>query len=217
MSTIRVRKNKDNPYVMLNKKLLQDPMLSAKAKGLLAYMLSLPDDWQIYVNELVKHFKDGRDSIRSGIDELINAGYITRERLRDEKGRYNAFEYCVYEVPAQVGFSHLGESQVGFPHLGEPVATNKDSTNKDLTNNNGTEREAVAPDPVDKFYGSIQEDITEVSFNTWIKPLIISLNGSTLTVEAPNEFSRQIVHERYMELLEAHLKPYFTYKAIELI
>lgn len=218
MSIIRVCKNKENPYVMLNKGFLRDPALSAKAKGILAYMLSLPDDWQIYVDELANHFKDGRDSIRSGVKELRAAGYITRseKRLRDKQGKLKAFEYCVYETPAYDGKSNLGKSYVGNSYVGKSNATNKDYTNNDYTNNDRTDREAVAPSPVDNFYKSIQEDITEVSFNTWIKPLDISLNGSTLTIEAPSEFSKQVIQERYIKLLETHLKPYFEFETIEL-
>lgn len=129
MSMFRVCKDKDNPYVMLNKEFLLDPKLSAKAKGILAYLLSLPDDWQIFVKELVAHFKDGKDSINAGINELIKEGYITRVRTRDEKGMMKAYEYCVYEVPTYNGKSNLGES-----NLGKPATTNNNLTNNNLTN-----------------------------------------------------------------------------------
>lgn len=80
MSIIRVEKNKANPYVMIDKRPLQDPSLTCKAKGLLAYLLSLPDDWEVHVDEVVTHFKDGRDSIRSAFKELRDAGYAKLER-----------------------------------------------------------------------------------------------------------------------------------------
>ena len=37
---------------------LRDKNLSYKAKGLLSFMLSLPDDWEIYVDELIKQFDE---------------------------------------------------------------------------------------------------------------------------------------------------------------
>ena len=52
MAIIRVIKDKSNPYVMLNKTCLRDEKLSWKAKGLHSYLLSLPDDWQIYIEDL---------------------------------------------------------------------------------------------------------------------------------------------------------------------
>lgn len=44
MATYRINKDKDNPYVMMNKGFIQNPYLSMQAKGLLAYFLSLPND-----------------------------------------------------------------------------------------------------------------------------------------------------------------------------
>ena len=112
----------------MNKHGLENPKLSWKAKGILAYLLSLPDDWQIYESELVKHAKDGRDSLKKGMQELINAGYIYRERIRNEKGQLKGYNYLVYEVPNQSGFS-----DVGFSNVGESDTTNIYSTNNDNT------------------------------------------------------------------------------------
>ncbi|MCU5830256.1 replication protein, partial [Clostridioides difficile] len=50
MGIIRVSKDKDNPYVVLNKTCLEDVKLSWQAKGLHSYLISKPDHWKIYVN-----------------------------------------------------------------------------------------------------------------------------------------------------------------------
>lgn len=111
-SMFRVEKDRNNPYVVLNKEFLNDVNLSMKAKGLLAYLLSLPDDWQIYENELVQHHKDGRDSVKAAIKELMDSRYIEREQLRDN-GRLNGYEYRVYEVSHGNGFSNNGKTVNG--------------------------------------------------------------------------------------------------------
>lgn len=95
---IRVQK-RETPYVMIDKTGLQDTRLSWKAKGLLCYLLSLPDDWQIYQAELTSHSKDGLDSTRAGIQELMKYGYIERVRDRNEKGQLTEYIYQVYETP----------------------------------------------------------------------------------------------------------------------
>ncbi len=41
---VRVNK-RSNPYVVIDKTALNDDRLSWKAKGVLCYLLSLPDDW----------------------------------------------------------------------------------------------------------------------------------------------------------------------------
>lgn len=99
MSKTMIRVNKNSNYVVLSKKGLEDTRLIWKAKGLLAYLLSLPDDWKIYQEELAKHSKDGVKSTASALKELINNGYIVRECLRDEKGRFLGYVYQVFEEP----------------------------------------------------------------------------------------------------------------------
>lgn len=122
MSTFRVMKNKENPYVMINKEFLSDENLSWKAKGLLAYILSLPDDWQLYESELVKHSSDGKDSLKSTIKELIERGYVVRgERIRNSSGHMGGYSYEVFENP-----NHSGKSYVGKSNVGKPVTTNKE-------------------------------------------------------------------------------------------
>jgi hypothetical protein len=59
--------------------LLQDGKLSFKARGLWAYMQSLPDDWDFSV-ERIAEGKDGKDAVRSGLLELEAAGYLERRK-----------------------------------------------------------------------------------------------------------------------------------------
>lgn len=128
LAIIRKGKGKENPYSQVSNKIINDPNLSAKAKGILIYILSKPDDWQIYEVDIVNHFKDGRDSISAGIKELVKARYIYRERTRDENGRLSNYEYVVYEEP----FNHIGLSNVGFPNVGESNTSNTVLNKTDL-------------------------------------------------------------------------------------
>jgi len=98
----RVVKDKETPYLMMNKSAIYDNTLSFKAKGIFAYLLSRPDDWQVYESEIVKHSTDGIASVKAGIKELIDKGYIIRFRIRNEKGKFQGYSYDVYEVPPQV-------------------------------------------------------------------------------------------------------------------
>lgn len=126
---LRISKDKENPYVMINKNVMQDERLSWKARGLMGYLLSLPDDWVIYLEELEKHSdKDGRESLASGIKELIELGYIVREQER-EKGKFSSYVYTVFESPCTVN----GFTVNGFTVNGKPTATNTHITNTHLT------------------------------------------------------------------------------------
>jgi hypothetical protein len=138
MSVFRIQKDKENPYVMLNKEFLNDARLAWKSKGLLAYLLSLPDDWQIYEEEITKHSKDGIKSTRAGIKELIETGYIIRQQTRNEKGKFTGYEYCVYEVPTVMPKTENGLSENRKPENRKRHTTNNNFTNNKKTNNNST-------------------------------------------------------------------------------
>jgi len=96
---IRVKKDKNNPYVLLNKTFLNQKNLSFKAKGLLSFLLSLPDDWNVNIEHLSKISTDGKDSVRTAIKELIETKYITRNKIKNEKGQFENWEYIITEKP----------------------------------------------------------------------------------------------------------------------
>jgi len=164
-SIIRIQKNKDNPYAMIDKRIFSNADLSWKAKGLLGYLLSRPDNWKIIIADLVKQSTDGRDSVYSGLRELINARYIIGERKRKERGRYSAYEYIVLEEPhdstvsTTYGFSVSGFSVSGFSVSGKSVTNNTDVTKTDINKTdskvvkkiikNGTTKK---PDKYEGFY-----------------------------------------------------------------
>ena len=79
---IRVQHDKNNPYVVLNKGFLEDKSISLKAKGIMAYLLSKPDNWQVYISDIANHCSCGEKAIRSGINELKLRGYIKRYPVR---------------------------------------------------------------------------------------------------------------------------------------
>lgn len=96
---IRIAKNKENPYAQIARSAVQDETLSWKATGLLTYLLSLPDDWQIYLADLIKRKKDGMGGTRSALKELRKAGYIEKVSTRNDKGHYVKHEHFVHEEP----------------------------------------------------------------------------------------------------------------------
>ena len=81
---------------------LEDARLSWKARGLLAYLLSKPDGWQVRSRHLETVGPDGRDSVRAGLRELEAAGYLRRDTLRDEAGRLSTVS-TLYDSPAGDG------------------------------------------------------------------------------------------------------------------
>ena len=93
------RVDKSRGFTVVTNCVFKDKSLSAKAKGILVEMLSLPESWDYTLRGLTALFSDGIDSIRQGINELEDHGYIVRERKRDKKGRLGGMEYVIYETP----------------------------------------------------------------------------------------------------------------------
>lgn len=142
MATFRVYKESGN-FVTVHKDFIHDSNISWKAKGILLYLLSRPDDWQIYETELEQHSIDGLSRLKSGIKELEEIGYIQRNRKRDKSGRLNGYEYLVYEQPHHIRFSNVGKTVNGKTNNGKTVngkshTTNNNSTNNDFNNNDDT-------------------------------------------------------------------------------
>jgi hypothetical protein len=109
MSGYVKNKRRENPYVQLDKRCLEDEKLSWKAKGLLAYVLSKPTDWTIRRSDLVKKSKDGKDAVSSAIKELEINGYVYRYQERDEKGQFGEWVWEVYELPSENPYFQKGE------------------------------------------------------------------------------------------------------------
>lgn len=93
--------NRENPYAMISKSVLKDRRLSAKAMGIMCYLLGLPDNWEINLTQLSKNFSDGEKSIKSGIRELILVGYIEKTQTRSAHGYFAGTVMLVHEDPTE--------------------------------------------------------------------------------------------------------------------
>lgn len=107
---IRVSRQ-ESEYVSILKAPIQDANLSWKAKGLLIYLLSLPEDKTIKISDITEFASDGESSLRSGIRELRDAGYIRQETIRNSKGVITGTEYVVREYP------DMDKPDVENPHV----------------------------------------------------------------------------------------------------
>ena len=148
MAVFRIEKSRD--YTVMSNHHLRNENLSLKSKGLLSMMLSLPENWNYTTRGLASICKEGTDSIGSALKELERAGYIVRNRIRDEKGKIVDVEYVIYETP------HLPESS--DPHTPLPDTAYPDTENPDMDN--------PCPDntaQLNKDISNTQKSITDIS------------------------------------------------------
>ena len=94
----RIRVLKDKNFTTINNEFIFNKNMSLKAKGLLCHLLALPNDWELYVEEVEKWHKEGKKAIYSAFKELIDLGYVERNQKR-EKGLFKGYDYIVYEKP----------------------------------------------------------------------------------------------------------------------
>ena len=131
------RIHKEDNYVIVDKAFLLNEKISLKAKGLLALLLSYPDNWQFYEAEIVQHAADKANSLSSGLKELIENGYIVRKLGRDETGKFKGYEYHIYEKP--ITEKPITEKPITEkPIMENPITENPITENPVLLNNKDT-------------------------------------------------------------------------------
>ena len=153
---IREERGNGNRYFVAGYDAIGESRLSYKAIGILMYVLSKPDNWEANEDDLVKRHDDGRASVRAGIAELIELGYMYRRRVVDDRGRVTRWLLDTYESPSlnpnfcpqsenqiveepecdypQVENQIMDSPQFGFPQVDFPQVENRTLTitNKEL-------------------------------------------------------------------------------------
>jgi len=133
----------------MSKVALEDNRLSFKAKGILAYLLSKPDNWKSNVVDISKHSSEGITAVRSGLKELVNLNYASIKRRKDEKGQFVDTECIIYENPIEnkVKNPHngintpeaenlsMGDPKVEDPKVEDPKLGNLHYNNNNINNN----------------------------------------------------------------------------------
>ena len=143
MKRIRVQKKKN--FTVVNNQFIFEKGLSLKSKGLLVWMLALPENWELYVENVIKHHTDGKTAIYSAFKELMSFNYLERKQIRDKKGKIISWEYVVHECPLS-GNQQVDKQLQGNQSL---IKTTKNNTIKYLS------------------IESIKSDFQDLNFDAW--------------------------------------------------
>lgn len=135
--TTFIRVKKDKNYSTIHNGFLRRKDLSWKAKGIMAYILQLPDDWNVVLSEVVKNATEGQSAFDSGWKELKDAGYVKRQPVKHEKtNKILYWETIVTESVSEKSHSvenHSVENHRQDNHKllsTKELSTNKLNTNK---------------------------------------------------------------------------------------
>jgi hypothetical protein len=102
-------------YTIIANDVLRDQNLSFRARGILASILSRPDNWRTDADSLARESKEGRTSILTALKELEQVGYLQRKKYQNEKGHW-VTESLVFDKPQKPTY--------GNPTSVEPTSDN---------------------------------------------------------------------------------------------
>lgn len=135
------RRRYERDYTQMANEFLKDSRLSWKAKGIIAYVQMLPDDWVLNMRDLTNRATDGRDSLYSGIKELEKYGYCAKVMQRNPDGTIAGY---AYEICDKAFFQPCKENpdtvqpQPENPDTVKPDTVKPDTENPTLINTNNT-------------------------------------------------------------------------------
>ena len=122
-----IRTKREHNYTIVSNKVYDKNQLSWQAMGLLGYLLTKPDNWQVMVAELVNVTKNtkkptGSNGIYNIINELKEKGFISVRKNSD-----GSTDYTVYDEPIQQS-SHENPNQAN-PNQANPNQANPNQAN----------------------------------------------------------------------------------------
>lgn len=119
MSIKRAPRPKSN-FTIIGNAVLRDENLSFRARGVLASILSRPDNWKTTAESLARESKEGRSAILTTLKELEQVGYMTRRKYRNEKGQWVWESYVFDTVQKKPSEPQSNNPSTGNPTSGEP-------------------------------------------------------------------------------------------------
>lgn len=116
-----IRSNRQTNYTVIDNRVFADHQLSFAAMGLLGYLLSKPDNWQVSVNQLIgategTEKQSKRDAVLKLLDELKAKGFVQMKRKAE-----GGVDYIVFDSPqsqnGEIPLRGKGRITAGFTRL----------------------------------------------------------------------------------------------------
>ena len=129
-------------FTAISRSLLQDKSLSFACRGLIAYLLSKPDDWECQVTDIEREGGIRKTARRKLFKEAELAGYLVFAQGRDGAGRFTS-AYTVYEMPVNQDLrtnSWLLNDRLSEGYRLPPGAENRGAVNQGAENRESESR-----------------------------------------------------------------------------
>ena len=93
-----LKPKKFDNFTIIPSSIFRHKDITVGATGLYAYLFSHKAEQEITIQFICGHFKESKGAIGRKLNELIDAGYIVRERVTD-KGKFKGFNYILKAKP----------------------------------------------------------------------------------------------------------------------
>jgi len=139
-NTGQIIKSKTANYTVIPNETAKNNNLSLEARGLLLYLISLPDDWVLYKSNLHEHLNEKKAKVDRAFRELKENGYLASVRMVGESGKFVGWNHVVYSISINeeqptLSFTEVGENRksekpkVGFTDNRKNYAYTKERLN----------------------------------------------------------------------------------------
>jgi len=165
----------DEQFTQIKNDWLRDERISFKARGLLAYIESHSTGWQISVHWMAAKNPEGKEAIRSAIQELELYGYLKR----DQENIGGKFGEVVWTTQEPLAENPLAENP---PHKN---TISKNTIDKNKERELFDEFWAIYPKKVDKAiaFRQFRRALSRVGFETILAGVIRFANDPNLPTE----------------------------------
>lgn len=217
---MKIKKQKIN-FTQVSNIVLNDNRLSAKAKGVYAYIFSKPDNWDFSIERTSKDFTDGYKAISSGIKELEVLGYIERKKQNNGRNTYYIYqepqggEQTAKRADSQKGKKQKQQTDKKAPVSNTDLESNKDKE-KDTSNEVGETPETPEETKVE-VYGNPEVNAVEDSIKSACKKIGLIYDPGKKPRQALYRLSRSRAIKDLVEASDTIKDvPDFIYKTIVL-
>jgi hypothetical protein len=115
-----VRAKTDSDFTVISNKLLQDCSMSFEEKGLLVFLLSLPNDWILFKSNLHEKTNQSKGTVDRVFKLLQDKGYIVSVKIIDKNTKlFKGWNHVVYEQPVNDEVRHQDLPTSGFADIGK--------------------------------------------------------------------------------------------------
>lgn len=161
-----VRAKSIRDFTMVKNDVLRSKSLTIEERGLLVYLLSLPEDWILYKSKLHENMPDSKGTIDRVFKGLQEKGYIISVKVIDPQTKvFKGWNHVVYEDPILEESDTREKPTSVFADIGQsmPIQRQIVNTNTEVnTNTNNisakSKKKSFVPPTEDEVKAFFQEN-----------------------------------------------------------